>query len=185
MNEEPQFLSFKGLKQYTPDAGWVMVPQQPPSARPPSFIPATPMQQPPTPAESATTPSSPAEIPTLTETLQEPAPAPTSEPAQPLIDPLMNELFAQLQVGPADDLTQSWQVIASEVDQLSQQMTLQRELQERLTQLDQEITDMQQSILVQLQQVQQAADQQLSTARLRAEVSSLALNKLSAKLSKT
>ena len=181
MNDEPQFLSFKGLKQYTPDAGWVLVSQQPTNARPPAFIPPTPMQQPLPPTESESSPSSCADIPTLTDTPQEPAP-PCDES---LVDPLMNELFAQLQVGPSDELTQSWQVIATEVDHLSKQLTLQRELQERLTQLDQEISDMQNSILAQLQRVQQAADQQLSTARLRSEVSALALNKLSVRLSRT
>jgi len=164
MNTDPHFLSFKGLKQYTPDAGWAIVPQYPKHVR----------------VESPVAPPSaslPVEVPTSTETPQR------SEITEPLTDTLIRELFEQLQVGPTDDLTQAWCVIASDVNQLSQHMALHRELQEQLTQLNQEMTDMRQNILLQLQQVQQAADQQLVSARLRSEVSLLAYNKLTSKLS--
>jgi hypothetical protein len=61
-------------------------------------------------------------------------------------------------------------------------MALQRELQERLHKLDQDLIDLRGNILSHLSEVQQAADQQLSSARLRAEVSALAQTKLVAKL---
>jgi hypothetical protein len=48
--------------------------------------------------------------------------------------------------------------------------------------LDQELVNLRGTILSHLSDVQHAADQQLSSARLRAEVSALAQTKLSAKL---
>jgi len=61
-------------------------------------------------------------------------------------------------------------------------MALQRELKERLQKLDQDLNDLRGTILSHLSDEQQAADQQLSSARLRAEVSALAQTKLAAKL---
>jgi ElaB/YqjD/DUF883 family membrane-anchored ribosome-binding protein len=61
-------------------------------------------------------------------------------------------------------------------------MALQRELQARLKHLDQDLAELRANITTHLQEVQQAADQQLSSARLRAEVSALAQSKLAAKL---
>ncbi len=63
-------------------------------------------------------------------------------------------------------------------------MALQRELRERLQKLDQDLQDLRGNILEHLRDVQQAADQQLSSARLRAEVSALAQTKLAAKLNR-
>jgi hypothetical protein len=99
-----------------------------------------------------------------------------------MFDPLINELFEQLRVAPSDELTQTWRTIAAEVNLLTQRMALQRELQERLHKLDQDLIDLRGNILSHLSEVQQAADQQLSSARLRAEVSALAQTKLAAKL---
>ena len=60
-------------------------------------------------------------------------------------------------------------------------MALQGERRARLSKLDPELTDLRGTISSQLRDVQQAADQQLTSARLRAEVSALAQSKLTAK----
>ncbi len=147
MNSDPQFLSFKGLKQYTPEEGWGQV----------NAMLAD-------------------NVPTLTETPDAPDPGAT------MFDPLIHELFEQLRVPPSDELTQTWRTIAAEVNLLTQRMALQRELQERLQKLDQDMVHLRTTILSHLTDVQQVADQQLSSARLRAEVSALAQHKLAAKL---
>ena len=159
MSTEPQFLSFKGLKQYTPEEGWGQV----------NAI----LQSHTQPAAQASVPEN---VPTLTEH------ADAQERSSPIFDPLINELFEQLRVAPSDELTQTWRTIAAEVNLLTQRMALQRELQDRLLKLDQDLLDLRGTILSHLSDVQQAADQQLSSARLRAEVSALAQSKLAAKL---
>ncbi len=181
MSSEPQFLSFKGLKQYTPEDGWgqvnailqshaqhagVQQPAQQPAASQPHHY--QPQHQ-----------AVPDNVPTLTET-----PDASTEGAA-VFDPLINELFEQLRVPPSDDLTQTWRTIAAEVNLLTERMALQRELQDRLQKLDQELLNLRGTILSHLSDVQQAADQQLTSARLRAEVSALAQTKLSAKLTNT
>lgn len=173
MSTEPQFLSFKGLKQYTPEDGWGQVnailqshTQQPSAPAQPS--PSHPPQQQHT--------AVPENVPTLTETPE------ASDNTSPMFDPLIHELFEQLRVPPSDELTQTWRTIAAEVNLLTQRMALQRELQERLHKLDQDLLDLRGTILSHLSDVQHAADQQLSSARLRAEVSALAQSKLAAKL---
>jgi hypothetical protein len=174
MSSEPQFLSFKGLKQYTPEDGWGQVNAilqshahqvgtQPQAAPQPHHY--QPQHQ-----------AVPDNVPTLTET-----PDANLEGAA-VFDPLINELFEQLRVPPSDELTQTWRTIAAEVNLLTERMALQRELQERLQKLDQELLNLRGTILSHLADVQQAADQQLTSARLRAEVSALAQTKLSAKL---
>ena len=175
MSSEPQFLSFKGLKQYTPEEGWGQVnailqshtqpqapaPMQAPQHEMPQYFSAVPDN-----------------VPTLTE-----MPEASEQAAEsPMFDPLIHELFEQLRVPPSDELTQTWRTIAAEVNLLTQRMALQRELQERLLKLDQDLLDLRGTILSHLSDVQQAADQQLSSARLRAEVSALAQSKLAAKL---
>lgn len=174
MTSEPQFLSFKGLKQYTPEDGWGQVNAilQSHTQHASGVAPAAPshLYQPPQEAV-------PDNVPTLTETPDE-VPRHTS----PMFDPLINELFEQLRVPPSDDLTQTWRTIAAEVNLLTERMALQRELQERLLKLDLELKNLRGTILSHLTDVQQAADQQLTSARLRAEVSALAQTKLSAKL---
>ena len=180
MSSEPQFLSFKGLKQYTPEDGWGQVnailqshTQQAAAPVQPSAPPyAQPQHQQPQHFNAA-----PENVPTLTET-----PDDTSGKTSPMFDPLIHELFEQLRVPPSDDLTQTWRTIAAEVNLLTERMALQRELQERLQKLDHELVNLRGTILSHLTEVQHAADQQLSSARLRAEVSALAQTKLSAKL---
>ena len=175
MNSEPQFLSFKGLKQYTPEHGWDQVNAVLQAHTQPRAVPE-PAAQP--TADFAAPHVPPDNVPTLTET---PEPAPQAN-ASPLFDPLIQELFEQLRVPPSDELTQTWRTIAAEVNLLTQRMALQRELQERLHKLDQDLADLRGTILTHLNDVQQAADQQLTSARLRAEVSALAQTKLAAKL---
>jgi hypothetical protein len=109
MSSEPQFLSFKGLKQYTPEDGWgqvnsilqshaqhagVQQPAQQPAASQPHHY--QPQHQ-----------AVPDNVPTLTET-----PDASTEGAA-VFDPLINELFEQLRVPPSDDLTQTWRTIAA------------------------------------------------------------------------
>ncbi|BDU52257.1 hypothetical protein [Limnohabitans sp. INBF002] len=156
MSSEPQFLSFKGLKQYSPEEGWGQVNAILQSHTQPAAVPEN--------------------VPTLTETPD------ARENTSPIFDPLIHELFEQLRVAPSDELTQTWRTIAAEVNLLTQRMALQRELQERLHKLDQDLLDLRGTILSHLSDVQHAADQQLSSARLRAEVSALAQSKLAAKL---
>ena len=180
MSSEPQFLSFKGLKQYTPEDGWGQVnailqshTQQ--TAAP--VQPSAPQYAQPQHQQPQHFNAVPENVPTLTET-----PDDTSGQASPMFDPLIHELFEQLRVPPSDDLTQTWRTIAAEVNLLTERMALQRELQERLEKLDHELVNLRGTILSHLTEVQHAADQQLSSARLRAEVSALAQTKLSAKL---
>jgi len=167
MSAEPQFLSFKGLKQYTPEQGWGQVNDLLQAHR--HTTPA------PTPANEPT--AVPDNVPTLTD-----VPDPNENLSSPLFDPLMSELFEQLRVAPTDELTQTWRTIAAEVNLLTQRMALQRELQERLHKLDQDLTDLRGTIMERLNDVQHAADQQLAAARQRVQVSALAQSKLAAKL---
>ncbi len=162
MSSEPQFLSFKGLKQYTPETGWGQVN---------SILKSH------TESLATTKPVVPDNVPTLTEMPDAPA-----GQTPPIFDALIQELFEQLRVPPSDDLTQTWRTIAAEVNLLTERMALQRELQDRLQKLDHELINLRGTILSHLNEVQHAADQQLSSARLRAEVSALAQTKLSAKL---
>lgn len=158
MSLESQFLSFKGLKQYTPEDGWSQV--------------NAAMQAHLTSQHASASP----DIPVLTETPD------AGEDKTPVFDPLISELFDQLKTAPSDELTQTWRTIAAEVNLLTQRMAMRRELQERLIQLDKDMTQLRHTIMLHLRDVQHAADQQLSSARLRAEVSALAQSKLAAKL---
>jgi hypothetical protein len=171
MSTEPQFLSFKGLKQYTPEDGWGQV----------NAILQSHAQQAGAQPQHGHQPQQQA-VPDNVPTLTEQPDAHTNASAAPVFDPLINELFEQLRVPPSDDLTQTWRTIAAEVNLLTERMALQRELKERLQKLDQELLSLRGTILLHLSDVQQAADQQLTSARLRAEVSALAQTKLSAKL---
>ena len=172
MSSEPQFLSFKGLKQYTPEDGWGQVNQILQSHAQQATAPQA-MHTPQAPRSQVM----PDNVPTLTESPDAP-----ELNASPMFDPLIHELFEQLRVPPSDELTQTWRTIAAEVNLLTQRMALQRELKERLQKLDQDLVDLRGTILSHLADVQRAADQQLSSARLRAEVSALAQTKLAAKL---
>jgi hypothetical protein len=163
MSAEPQFLSFKGLKQYTPQDGWGQVHHLAPTNTS-------------APKPSVSTPV-PENVPTLTDTLEEPAQTSSS-----LADASMEALFEELRAAPNDNLTQTWRTIAAEVNLLTQRMALQRELQDRLRQLDQDLVNLRSTILLHLREVEKAADQQLHLARQRADTSALAQSKLTAKL---
>ncbi len=182
MSSEPQFLSFKGLKQYTPEDGWGQVNAILQSHAQQTGVQQAAQQQAPQQAASQAHhyqrqhQAVPDNVPTLTET-----PDANTDGAA-VFDPLINELFEQLRVPPSDDLTQTWRTIAAEVNLLTERMALQRELQERLQKLDQELVNLRGTSLSHVADVHQAADQQLTSARLRAEVSALAQTKLSAKL---
>lgn len=167
MSAEPQFLSFKGLKQYTPEQGWGQVNDllQAHRNNPPAVTPANEPQ------------AIPDNVPTLTD-----VPEVNEDHSPSLFDPLMNELFEQLRVSPTDELTQTWRTIAAEVNLLTQRMALQRELQERLNKLDQDLVDLRGTIMQRLNDVQHAADEQLAAARQRVQVSALAQSKLAARL---
>jgi hypothetical protein len=178
MSLESQFLSFKGLKQYTPEDGWSQVnaamqahlaAQNPPHAQPSAPPQAQAHYQ---PQHVSASP----DIPILTETPD------VGEDKTAVFDPLISELFDQLKTAPSDELTQTWRTIAAEVNLLTQRMAMRRELQERIVQLDKDMTQLRHTIMLHLRDVQHAADQQLSSARLRAEVSALAQSKLAAKL---
>jgi hypothetical protein len=116
---------------------------------------------------------------------QSPLPQHAKEPAASpdvLHDPLLGELFEQLNRPAQDELAQNWKVIAGSVSLLSQRMNQQRELRKRLSTIDVELDALRQTILKDLQEIQRSADQQLSMARLRAEVSSLAQARLASRL---
>ncbi len=192
MSIEPQFLSFKGLKQYTPEDGWAEVNAMLNSRTHPNTSAqasnAAPMQSHPA-SHSSVHHAMPdisleLDLPTLTETAEPPAPATRASDKSSMFDPLISELVDQLKVPPTDELTQTWRTIAAEVNLLTQRMALQRELQERLSKLDLELSELRGTIMAHLRDVQQAADQQLTSARLRAEVSALAQTKLTAKLNR-
>ena len=197
MSIEPQFLSFKGLKQYTPEDGWAEVNAMlnsrahAPTGADTSHAAhaASPHSEPPLAASPSVHHAMPnisldLDLPTLTETAEPPAPAARASDKSAMFDPLISELVDQLKVPPTDELTQTWRTIAAEVNLLTQRMALQRELQERLSKLDLELTELRGTIMSHLRDVQQAADQQLTSARLRAEVSALAQTKLTAKLNR-
>ena len=170
MSLESQFLSFKGLKQYTPEDGWSQV-----NAAMQAHL-ATQSSNEQSHERSAQARVASPDIPVLTETPD------MGEDKTPVFDPLISELFDQLKTAPSDELTQTWRTIAAEVNLLTQRMAMRRELQERIVQLDKDMTQLRHTIMLHLRDVQHAADQQLSSARLRAEVSALAQSKLAAKL---
>ena len=179
MSQEPQFLSFKGLKQYTPEEGWSQV-NAAMQARVAAHPEMTAYSSPPRPAsasfaEKAQAAASP-DIPVLTETPE------LGEDKTAVFDPLISELFDQLKTAPSDELTHTWRTIAAEVNLLTQRMAMRRELQERIAQMDKDMIQLRHTIMLHLRDVQHAADQQLSSARLRAEVSALAQSKLTARL---
>ena len=112
-----------------------------------------------------------------------PQPAPVEQASSEVLqDPLLGELFEQLNRPAQDDLAQNWKVIAGSVSLLSQRMNQQRELRKRLSTIDVELDALRNTILKDLQEIQRSADQQLSLARLRAEVSSLAQARLASRL---
>ena len=169
---EEKFLAFKGLKQYDPSMGWASVHNfaEPPAPSSPSEVQAN--------EDNFATESSQAHDQSAPLSLESPG----HQAAQVLQDPLLGELFDQLHQPPQDELAQSWKMIAHGVNLLSQRMAQQRALREQLTKIDQELDLLRQNILHDLKEIQRASDSQLSMARLRAEVSSLAQTRLSSRL---
>jgi hypothetical protein len=176
MSEE-KFLAFKGLKQYDPGMGWASVHN---FTETPHAFASEPMTQ--HHFDEMQSMQHEHSLQALAEAAREDAP---SRPEQVLQDPLLGELFEQLHQPPQDELAHNWKIIATSVNILSQRMSQQRELRRRLSSIDQELDKLRNTILHDLQEIQRASDQQLSMARLRAEVSSLAQARLSSKLRST
>ena len=175
MSEE-KFLAFKGLKQYDPGMGWAAVhnfsdPQINVNLHADNETIRIPKSN-----------VSHDELDTALETARQEA---GHSSAEVLHDPLLGELFEQLHHPPKDELAQSWKLIAQSVNLLSQRMAQQRELRQHLAKIEQELVDLRQNILHDLKEIQSASDSQLSMARLRAEVSSLAQARLSSRLRNT
>ena len=175
MSEE-KFLAFKGLKQYDPGMGWASVHN---FSEPHIHLSGQ------SEAETIRIPknnSANDELETALETARHDA---GHNSAEVLHDPLLGELFEQLHQPPKDELAQSWKLIAQSVNLLSQRMAQQRELRQHLAKIEQELVDLRHNILHDLKEIQSASDSQLSMARLRAEVSSLAQARLSSRLRNT
>ena len=171
---EDKFLAFKGLKQYDPGMGWASVHN---FTEPPSHAAGDTMSQ--HLFDEVQSKQHEHSLQAVAEAAREEAPLHTEQVLQ---DPLLGELFEQLHQPPQDELAHNWKIIATSVNILSQRMNQQRELRRRLSSIDQELDKLRNSILHDLQEIQRASDQQLSMARLRAEVSSLAQARLSSKL---
>ena len=175
---EEKFLAFKGLKQYDPGMGWAQVHNF--SHAPSNLVQDT------VPTEDASghafDDQQSYEAQTYSEINQQAAQSIAKASSEVLHDPLLGELFEQLNRPAKDELSQNWKVIAGSVSLLSQRMNQQRELRKRLSTIDVELDALRQTILKDLQEIQRAADQQLSMARLRAEVSSLAQARLASRL---
>lgn len=155
-------LSFKGLMQYNPKEGWAKV-------DPALEVPAPPAHEP---------MASKAKLSDVHAFHQ------VKSGGQDITrdDPLLAELFDQLHDPQADDISSHWKAIAHRVNLLSEGMAHQRNLREQLRQLDLELDDLRRVILRDLNAVQRVADHQLVQAKLRAEVSHLAHQRLSAHL---
>lgn len=171
-----KFLNFKGLKQYDPCMGWASVHNL---SEPPSLPPAGASAQPEPRFNEAVDDRE------LQEALDTARRQAGHSSAEVLHDPLLGELFDQLNQPPKDELAQQWKLIAHSVNLLSQRMAQQRELRQHLIELEEELTHLRQTILHDLKEIQRASDHQLSMARLRAEVSSLAQARLSSRLRNT
>ena len=172
---EDKFLNFKGLKQYDPGMGWASVHNLSEAA--PLSADALPQLNPVTPTDDEDN-----ELKLALEAARREA---GHSSAEVLHDPLLGELFDQLNQPPKDELAQQWKLIAHSVNLLSQRMAQQRELRQHLVQIEEELNSLRQTILHDLKEIQRASDHQLSMARLRAEVSSLAQARLSSRLRNT
>jgi hypothetical protein len=200
MNQD-QFLAFKGLKQYTPEAGWesldahamqsaeTLAPSRPSSLGVQTSGPNAhqDFQASPRMTQSAHQVQQQATHPSQRISPQQPnhyANPQRTSPSSSHDDPLITELFDQLRQPVEDQLSKSWKTIANNVNMLSQRMEQQRQLRAQLKVLEEESQSLRTQILSHLDEVQHTADRQLSVARLRVEVSSLARHKLADKLKK-
>jgi hypothetical protein len=176
---EEKFLAFKGLKQYDPGMGWAQVHNFGGSPSCSSQRHAVEQEE----EASNEAFDEPSQAPqSYSEINQQAAQTIAKASSEVLHDPLLGELFEQLNRPAQDELAQNWKVIAGSVSLLSQRMNQQRELRKRLSTIDVELDALRQTILKDLQEIQRSADQQLSMARLRAEVSSLAQARLASRL---
>ena len=173
---EDKFLAFKGLKQYDPGMGWASVH----NFTEQSAADMNTMSQ--HHFDEAQSQQHAQSLQAVADAVREDA---QPKPEEVLQDPLLGELFEQLNQPPQDELAHNWKIIATSVNVLSQRMSQQRELRRRLSSIDEELDKLRNTILQDLQELQRASDQQLSMARLRAEVSSLAQARLSSKLRNT
>ncbi len=172
-----KFLNFKGLKQYDPGMGWASVHN---FSDPPTLPPLAAVVPPDELLSHETLQDR-----ELHEALEAARKEAGHSSAEVLHDPLLGELFDQLNQSPKDELAQQWKLIAHSVNLLSQRMGQQRELRQHLIDIEEELTSLRQNILHDLKEIQRASDHQLSMARLRAEVSSLAQARLSSRLRNT
>jgi len=175
MSEE-KFLAFKGLKQYDPGMGWASVHNF--TEQSAAEMNQMTQQQ----FDEVQAQQQAQSLQAVADAVREDA---MPKPEEVLQDPLLGELFEQLNQPPQDELAHNWKIIATSVNVLSQRMSQQRELRRRLSSIDEELDKLRNTILQDLQEIQRASDQQLSMARLRAEVSSLAQARLSSKLRNT
>ena len=121
MSEE-KFLAFKGLKQYDPGMGWAQV-------------------------HNFNHTQSEEAAQTYSDINQQAAQTIAKASSEVLHDPLLGELFEQLNRPAQDELAQNWKVIAGSVSLLSQRMNQQRELRKRLSTIDVELDALRQTIL--------------------------------------
>lgn len=99
-----------------------------------------------------------------------------------LFDPLMKDLLDRICHDFSDDLSIVWRNIVDEIDLLEQSVDAKRNLLEQITALDQEAIALQKTIINRLSEAQELASRQLSVAGLRAKISSVAESRLLVKL---
>ena len=96
--------------------------------------------------------------------------------------PLISEVFHHLSRNSADPLTQSWTGISAKTHVLCAQLEVEADLKKRLNAVQQRISSLKSELSEELQPAQTAADQLLSEAALRAEVSRLTYSQLTERL---
>jgi methyl-accepting chemotaxis protein len=102
--------------------------------------------------------------------------------AAPVLHPLISDIIQQLGDSANNPLSQRWHHISELTTDLSANMSLQTELQNQLTSVMKRVDDLKQELNAMLQEAQDAAEQELSQARARAEMSRLTHSKLNARL---
>jgi len=177
---QDHFLAFKGLKQYTPEVGWESLHNEDTSHLRGSSALGAQTSGPEAHQDFNPHPHTQNYASARASSTPNPHPMRTSGE-----DPLINELFDQLKHPVDDELSKNWKVIAANVNALSQRMEQLRLLKSELNALESETQALRNQILHQLEDVQHTAERQLSVARLRIEVSSLARHKLSDKLKRS
>jgi hypothetical protein len=177
---QDHFLAFKGLKQYTPEVGWESLQSDEHAHHNAAAALGAQTSGPESHQDFNAHPHTQNFSNARMNASPSHAPMKTSGD-----DPLINELFDQLKHPVDDELSKNWKVIASNVNALSQRMDQLRLLKSQLNALEAETQGLRNQILNQLEEVQHTAERQLSVARLRIEVSTLARHKLSDKLKRS